>query len=105
MLPSEGNLSFLYRIIKTFEKSVKNKHKNIGEPLMKIRIFFLNMIICFLMVENVSAQAPTEIAGFAWGKISRITKIWFGWKQCFPFAMPSFSKRWRSIIYPVIRVV
>jgi hypothetical protein len=35
---------------------------------MKIRIFFLNMIICFLMVENVSAQAPYEIAGFALGK-------------------------------------
>jgi len=44
------------------------KHKNIGEPLMKIRIFFLNMIICFLMVENVGAQAPYEIAGFALGK-------------------------------------
>ena len=35
---------------------------------MKIRIFFLNMIICFLMVENVGAQAPYEIAGFALGK-------------------------------------
>ncbi len=35
---------------------------------MKIRIFFLNMIICFLMTGNVSAQAPVEIAGFALGK-------------------------------------
>jgi len=35
---------------------------------MKIRIFFLNMIICFLMVENVIAQAPHEIAGFVLGK-------------------------------------
>ncbi len=35
---------------------------------MKIRIFFLNMIICFLMIGNVSAQAPVEIAGFALGK-------------------------------------
>lgn len=35
---------------------------------MKIRIFFLNIIICFLMVENVGAQAPTEIAGFGLGK-------------------------------------
>lgn len=35
---------------------------------MKIRIFFFNMIICFLMIGNVSAQAPVEIAGFAMGK-------------------------------------
>lgn len=35
---------------------------------MKIHIFFLNMIICFLMIGNVSAQAPVEIAGFALGK-------------------------------------
>jgi hypothetical protein len=35
---------------------------------MKIRFFFLNMMICFLMVGNVSAQAPREIAGFALGK-------------------------------------
>lgn len=35
---------------------------------MKIRIFFLNMTICFLMIGNVSAQAPVEIAGFAMGK-------------------------------------
>ena len=35
---------------------------------MKIRIFLLNIIICFLMVENVGAQAPYEIAGFALGK-------------------------------------
>jgi len=35
---------------------------------MKIRIFLLNIIICFLMVENVRAQAPYEIAGFALGK-------------------------------------
>jgi hypothetical protein len=35
---------------------------------MKIRIFFFNMIICFLMIGNVSAQAPVEIAGFALGK-------------------------------------
>jgi hypothetical protein len=35
---------------------------------MKIRIFLLNIIICFLMVENVGAQAPHEIAGFALGK-------------------------------------
>jgi hypothetical protein len=35
---------------------------------MKIRFFFLNMMICFLMVGNVSAQAPHEIAGFALGK-------------------------------------
>jgi hypothetical protein len=35
---------------------------------MKIRIFLLNIIICFLMIENVGAQAPYEIAGFALGK-------------------------------------
>jgi hypothetical protein len=35
---------------------------------MKLRFFFLNMMICFLMVGNVSAQAPREIAGFALGK-------------------------------------
>ncbi len=35
---------------------------------MKIRIFFLNMIIVFLMVGNAAAQVPYEIAGFALGK-------------------------------------
>jgi hypothetical protein len=35
---------------------------------MKIRFFFLSMMICFLMIGNVSAQAPREIAGFALGK-------------------------------------
>jgi hypothetical protein len=35
---------------------------------MKIRFFFLNIIICFLMVENAGAQIPYEIAGFALGK-------------------------------------
>jgi hypothetical protein len=35
---------------------------------MKIRFFFLNMMICFLMIGNVNAQAPLEIGGFALGK-------------------------------------
>lgn len=35
---------------------------------MKKIIFFLSMIICFLIVETVSAQAPHEIAGFVLGK-------------------------------------
>ena len=35
---------------------------------MKKRIFFLIMVICFLMAERLSAQAPNEIAGFALGK-------------------------------------
>jgi hypothetical protein len=35
---------------------------------MKIRFFLLSMVICFLMIGNVSAQAPHEIAGFALGK-------------------------------------
>jgi hypothetical protein len=35
---------------------------------MKIRFFFLNMMICFLMIGNVNAQAPREIAGFSLGK-------------------------------------
>jgi hypothetical protein len=35
---------------------------------MKLRIFILNIIICFLMVNTVGAQVPYEIAGFALGK-------------------------------------
>jgi hypothetical protein len=35
---------------------------------MKLCIFILNMIICFLMVNTVGAQVPHEIAGFALGK-------------------------------------